>query len=40
MPTSMLLFPLHITPSVIRFAEYLLQNYGIDPEVTWILDRE
>ncbi|KAL7544507.1 hypothetical protein ACHAWF_008938 [Thalassiosira exigua] len=23
---------------VIRFAEYLLQNYGKDPEVTWILD--
>ncbi|EED86271.1 hypothetical protein THAPSDRAFT_bd894, partial [Thalassiosira pseudonana CCMP1335] len=21
-----------------RFAEYLLQNYGADPEVTWVLD--
>ena len=25
---------------VMRFAEYLLQNYGTDPEVTWILDCE
>lgn len=25
---------------VTRFAEYLLQNYGIDPDVTWILDCE
>ncbi len=23
-----------------RFAEYLLQNYGVDPDVTWILDCE
>ena len=25
---------------VTRFAEYLLQNYGVDPDVTWILDCE
>ena len=24
--------------TMIRFSEYLLQNYGVDPEVTWILD--
>ena len=25
---------------VTRFAEYLLQNYGVDPDITWILDCE
>ena len=29
---------LKTSETMIRFAEYLLQNYGVDPEVTWILD--
>jgi hypothetical protein len=29
-----------ISFAVTRFAEYLLQNYGADPEVTWVLDCE
>jgi carboxypeptidase T len=24
--------------TALRFAEYLLQNYGVDPDVTWLLD--
>jgi carboxypeptidase T len=42
-PTFFLMAEIHAreyttAETALRFAEYLLQNYGVDPDVTWLLD--